>query len=923
MYQCTITIYFAACPPQVEETIKAISPLEHFSHAYEESAEASADKAGRADLILAGPACCNDNDLRVLLQAKKPEAELIVLREKDASPPPEFLPALTDIWPWPLNSRELGFHFRRWQNIFKQGKDLSQSGQFLECLMNTSPNLIWFKDKTGVHELVNASFCQTVNKTRQQVQGRGHAYIWDVESDDPACIESERIVMESGKIHTNEEHITTGEGDRILITYKAPLRDFDQSMMGTMGIGIDVTRERQYYARLLQNNAALETIFTTMDAGILTHALDGSRALSVNNAALKLLDYASLEDLNENFQMVAANVLPEDKERLYTAIKQLKNAGDTASYEYRIAHKDGSLLHIMGNAKLVEKDGELICQRFLLDVTAQRLAEEKAKSEQERRQKELVRALSVDFQLVFVVDEEGENGAILQLLDYPDQQLKNIFDNALPLIQKIKAYIATCVHPDDRKACEAEFSIGSLHSKLAVDGIYYFNYRVIHEGETHFFQMKAVRAGTIGDSYGIIIGLQSVDSRIRYEMEQRSILSEALKQARRASQAKSAFLSNMSHDIRTPMNAVLGYTALALNHPENSDAVKSYLGKIRDSGSHLVNLINDILDMSHIESGKIQLEENLCHLPLLLREIQNIVKPMADAKNQALSFEMADLRNTDVYCDKLRLKQVLLNLLGNSVKYTPAHGVINLAVSQRACPLAGHATYEFRISDNGIGMSSEFLERIFEPFEREHTAATASIQGTGLGMAITKSIVDLMKGEIAVRSELGSGTEFTILLTFRAHAVKDVEKRKGASFDSNESGSSAPSRRGNILLVEDNDMNQEIAYEFLTGAGYAVDVANNGQEAVEKMQSAQAGDYDIILMDVQMPVLDGYKATGMIRGLPDRSVAAIPIVAMTANSFEEDRMEALNRGMNGHIAKPIDFKELFALLDKFLLDIAE
>lgn len=913
MYSCTARICFIACVPQIVEIIRNIPPLANFRHDFEESGEIDLAAAAKADLILAGPDV-DDAGVRALIGAKKDGAEIILLRPETGCPDPALLSGIEDVWKLPLQADELRFRFGHWQKTFKKELDFWQKDQFLECLMNTSPNLIWFKTKDGIHELVNSSFCQTVNKTRQQAQGQGHAYIWNVEHDDPACVESERVVMSSGKVHTNEEQITTGEGKRILITYKAPLRDLDNSMMGTLGIGIDVTRERQYQEKLIQNNKALEMIFTTMDCGIVCHSLDGRRVISANNAALGLLGYSSMEELNSCFQMVAPTVVPEDQPRLRAVFSQLKKVGESASYEYRVRHNDGALHHIMGNAKLVEKDGELIFQRFLLDCTAQKLAEQKIQNERDKRQKELVRALSVDFQVVFLLD--SDKSEVLQLLDYPDEELKKIFASDMPLEQKLETYISTCVHPDDAEACRREFSFDSLRARLQGNGLHYFNYRALHEGKAHYFQMKAVRAGADSDSFGIVVGLQSVDSRTRQDLMQRGILSDALKQAKKASQAKSAFLSNMSHDIRTPMNAVLGYTRLALDNLENRDTVTIYLKKIMDSGSHLISLINDILDVSHIESGKIQLEESACDLMALLREIWNIIKPTADAKSQQFRIDMDNIRDSNISCDKLRLKQALLNLLSNAVKYTGQGGSICLSIAQLDCQLPGHATYEMRVSDNGMGMSREFIDHLYEPFERAQNSAMAGIQGTGLGMAITKDIVDMMKGEIKVKSEPGAGTEFTLLLTFRT-----LEKgvRPAVETPATEIGEGDPSvRGGRILLVEDNAMNQEIAYEFLTRAGYSVEIVNNGQEAVNRIESVGVGKYDIILMDVQMPVLDGYSATGLIRALPQKGAATIPIIAMTANSFEEDRVEALNRGMNGHIAKPIDFRKLFGTLDSFL-----
>lgn len=918
MYSCTTNVYFAACPEAVIRTVSKIRPLPAFEHQFGQSPLPDMDLAGRAALIIAGPDLGID-EIQALLGAKPANGEIIILAREDKSLPPELLSAITDIWRWPMSEAELRFRFRRWQEHLKCAMDLSEKGQFLECLMETSPNLIWFKDKSGSHELVNGSFCRTVNKPRSDVLGKGHAYIWNVEADDPACIESERIVMESGQTHSSEEQIVTGEGQRVLITFKSPLRNVDNSMMGTMGIGIDVTNERRYREKLIQSNTTLENIFTTMDCGILCHSLDGKRVLSVNQAALRMLGYTDKQELENDFQMVAATVLEEDKPRLRSAIGQLRNAGDSASYEYKVRHRDGALRHIMGNAKLVEKDGELICQRFLLDWTDQKIAEEKERIERDRRHKELVRALSVDFQLVIVFD--GNSGRIVQLLDQPDKQLKEVFAASTPLEEKLAAYIDTCVHPEDREGCREAFSVESLRQKLTKNDIYYFNYRALKDGSTHYFQMKAVRVSGPGDSWGIVSGFQSVDSRTRQELEQRTVLSEALKQARKASDAKSIFLSNMSHDIRTPMNAVLGYSSLAQKHINNPEAVAAYLNKITNSGSHLINLINDILDMSHIESGKVHLDESLWNLPALLHDLCAMVQPAADAKMQTLELEIADLANEDIYCDKLRLKQVLLNLLSNANKYTGEGGWIRLQVRQMNCPLPDRASYELTLTDNGIGMSQSFLERIFEPFERAPSPEVANIQGTGLGMAITRNIVELMKGEISVQSEPGKGTEFRLALNFRVPGASERSVSAAGESDAptpGEAASDSAERSARLLLAEDNEMNQEIASEFLTNAGYELEIANNGQEAYDLVKNAAPGHFDLVLMDVQMPLVDGYKATTMIRSLPDKAKAELPIIAMTANSFEEDRLEALKRGMNAHIAKPIDFKLLFKTLNSFL-----
>ena len=572
------------------------------------------------------------------------------------------------------------------------------------------------------------------------------------------------------------------------------------------------------------------------------------------------------------------------------------------------------------------------------------------------------------------------------------------------------------------------------------------NYRTVCKGEIRYFQMKAVRTGFWKDVRTVVLGLRNVDEETRREMEKKTLLEDALSQANRASKAKSIFLSNMSHDIRTPMNAIMGFTTLAITHIDQRDQVEEYLKKILTSGNHLVSLINDVLDMSRIESGKMHLEESLCSLPDILHGLRSIVQADIQAKQLDLYIDAVDVLNEDIYCDRLRLNQILLNLLGNSIKYTSAGGIVSLRIREKPGAPEGCAHYEFYIKDTGIGMSQEFVAHIFEPFERERNSTISGIQGTGLGMAITKNIVDMMNGAIEVHSEQGVGTEFVVSLTFRLHdgpkKIQVIPELKGCralvvdddfnTCDSvsymlqqiglraewtlsgreavlrtrqavmrgdsysvyiidwlmpdmngvevarrirKETGDDVPiivltaydwsdiedeareagvtafcskplflselrsclcsvvgspdeqqkvvrpvaeRRNGRILLAEDNELNQEIAVAILGEAGFTTDVAGNGQRAVEMLQNSEPGYYQLILMDVQMPVLDGYGATKAIRALEDRELASIPILAMTANAFEEDRRRAIQCGMNGHIAKPINLEKMFETLNQIL-----
>ena len=525
-------------------------------------------------------------------------------------------------------------------------------------------------------------------------------------------------------------------------------------------------------------------------------------------------------------------------------------------------------------------------------------------------------------------------------------------------------------------------------------------------------------------------------------------LQVAVEKAESANRAKSTFLSNMSHDIRTPMNAIIGFTTLALSNIDDTDRVKDYLGKTLASSNHLLSLINDVLDMSRIESGKIHLEEVEVNLSDVLHDLKTIVSGQIYAKQLELYMDAMDVTDEDVYCDKTRLNQILLNLLSNAIKFTPAGGTVSVRVRQLAGKVRGCGQYEFRIKDNGIGMSQEFAQKIFEPFERERTSTVSGIQGTGLGMAITKNIVDMMGGTIEVQTAQGKGTEFTVCVPMRAQTeqrpvekITELEGLKALVVDDDFntcdsvtkmlvkvgmraewtlSGKEAvlrarqsiemsdvyhayiidwrlPDMNGievtrqirslhddtpiiiltaydwsdieveakaagvtafcakpmfmsdlretlmsalgqkpadavqrllpeknadfkgkHILLVEDNELNREIAQEILREYGFLVDSAENGAVAVEKVSTAAPGSYDLVLMDVQMPIMDGYTATRKIRALDDPARAKLPILAMTANAFDEDRRNALESGMNGFLSKPIVIDDLVQELRKIL-----
>ena len=599
--------------------------------------------------------------------------------------------------------------------------------------------------------------------------------------------------------------------------------------------------------------------------------------------------------------------------------------------------------------------------------------------------------------------------------------------------------------------------LGKLHSgenedpeknyleKIQVHEQKEWDFEYVHQktGEKRWFDNIAMGSEVNGKKKYILVMSDRTSDR-----KMNRALSEAVRAAETANRAKSTFLSNMSHDIRTPMNAIIGFTTLAVSNIDDKNRVRDYLGKILSSSNHLLSLINDILDMSRIESGKLHLEETEVSLSDVLHDLKTIISGQVHAKQLDLYMDAMDITNEDVYCDRTRLNQVLLNLLSNAIKFTPAGGTVSVRLKQFPGLQRGSELYEIRVKDNGIGMSQEFVQKLFPPFERERTSTVSRTQGTGLGMAITKNIVDMMGGTIEVQTEQGKGTEFIVRLPFRIqsgnHRIEKIAELEGLKalvadddfntcdsvtkmlvkvgmrsewtlsgkeavlrarqsmelgdafhayiidwrlpdmngievtrqirslgddtpiiiltaydwsdieVEAREAGVTAfcakplfmsdiretlmtvigqsqdePEKsilptagsdfRGKcILLAEDNELNSEIAVELLNEYGFLVDTAENGAETVEKVKNSKPGDYHLVLMDVQMPVMNGYEATKAIRALDNPALAGITILAMTANAFDEDRKKALECGMDGFLSKPIVIEELIAMLQKNL-----
>ena len=645
---------------------------------------------------------------------------------------------------------------------------------------------------------------------------------------------------------------------------------------------------------------------------------------------------------------------------------------------------------------------------------------------------ELFQKLSMNVDDVFLMLDAKTYEA-----DYVSLNVEKLLGFTVEQIRK-DIYVLGKLHPRDSENLKKNYLEGIQTSEQKE-----WDFEYVHQktGERRWFHIVAMGSEVNRKKKYILVMSDRTSDR---SMNQ--ALSEAVRAAETANRAKSNFLSNMSHDIRTPMNAIIGFTTLAVSNIDDKKRVRDYLGKILSSSNHLLSLINDILDMSRIESGKIHLEETEVSLSDVLHDLKTIISGQIHAKQLELYMDAMDVTNEDVYCDKTRLNQILLNLLSNAVKFTPAGGTVSVRIRQCPGTQKGSGLYEIRVKDNGIGMSQEFVKKIFSPFERERTSTVSRTQGTGLGMAITKNIVNMMGGTIEVHTEQGKGTEFIVRLPFRIQSehqriekIAELEGLKALVVDDDFntcdsvtkmlvrvgmrsewtlSGKEAVLRarqsmelgdafhayiidwrlpdmngievtrqirslgddtpiiiltaydwsdievearaagvtafcakpmfmsdirntlmsaigqklaedtilpsvdsdfRGRcILLVEDNELNSEIAVEILNEYGFLVDTAENGVEAVQKVRNSTPGNYDLVLMDVQMPVMNGYEATKQIRALDDPALAGITILAMTANAFDEDRKKALKCGMDGFLSKPIVIEELISILQKNL-----
>ncbi|MCI9399313.1 MAG: response regulator [Lachnospiraceae bacterium] len=793
-------------------------------------------------------------------------------------------------------------------------------------------------------------------------------------------------------------------------------------------------------------------ISSKVRGGFFTYRAGGENELIyVNKGVISLYGCKTEEEFREyTGNSFRGMVHPDDFPRVEASIeRQISQNEDEQDYvEYRIIRKDGIVCYVEDFGHLVYSgDEDDIFYVYINEITESVLVMEgtlQNNGPEERRVLMDVLASTVhEYREIYYVDLQND---YLRMIfpDYCDivedgnytKTMQWHFDSGKIISQgeertkKIKGFL----HLDNViKALEDKDTVEMKYKRKAADGT-----------DEWCLTTFVARERIGGMPRTAVLTIRRIEDLIRNEM----VLKEALVQAQYANKAKSTFLSNMSHDMRTPMNAILGFASLAETNIDNKNRVMDYLKKIQSSSNHLLSLINDILDMSHIESGKVVIQEKACNISERMHGMMHLILPQIQAKQLDFSIKAEEIRNEDVYTDPLRIEQAFINVLSNAIKFTAPGGAVTVIFRQLECDKQGYGTYEFVVQDTGIGMSEGFIKHIFEPFERESTSTISGQQGTGLGMTITKSIVDMMDGKINVESTPGKGSTVTIQMTFKLQeneketenvVIRELEGQRVLVVDDDFSvccnvtrmleelgmrsewtlsgkealyraqlaidkkdpfatyivnwkmptadgvevvrgireiaGDTAPAivlstydwgeieeeakaagvtafcskplflsdlknvmihanrvttsqevsmedvrsfMGSRILVVEDNDLNREIAVEFLQEAGFQVETAADGTFAVDMVKESEEGYYDAILMDIQMPIMDGYVATQTIRSLPRKDTVNLPIIALSANAFEEDRERAVKSGMNAYLAKPLDEDLMFGTLEKYI-----
>ena len=663
-----------------------------------------------------------------------------------------------------------------------------------------------------------------------------------------------------------------------------------------------------------------------MPGGFFVYRADETEAmLYVNDVLLDIFGC----DTREEFQALTGGtfrglVHPDDRDEIESSITEqvTESKRNLDHVEYRITRKDGAVRWVDDYGRLVRtKDAGDVYFVLIRDITE--LHETRAENV---RKAEVIEGLSGDFKSIYLVDLETGTmrpyrmkseyfRAIAAELGAAENRPAN-WSEILPV------YAERYVIPADRERYLKEISAETIRRRLLTEQSYIVNYRCRDAANPEtmiYMQMSVVLIPNGGSVRRVVVGYRDITEetmRVQREMSERMRMELELEREKNANEVKSALLFNLSHDIRTPMNAIMGFTDLAKRHMGDAGKLKDFLAKVDESGKHLLSLIDDLLEMSRIDAGHTALKTEACDLREQLAITLDMTRIQADKKRIALKEEL-DLPEGQVLLDAGRFRRVMGNLLDNAVKFTPEGGTVTLSARRKQVSESGYARYEFAVTDNGIGMSEAFMERLYQKFEREASATKSGQAGMGLGLSIAKNLLDVMGGSISVQSKKGEGTSFTVDLP-----MKLVD---GDSASATPPETSADYTHGDglrILLVEDIEINRMLAETILEEAGFTVESVPDGCDAVEAFDKHPAGYYDLVLMDIQMPVMNGYEATRAIRGMEREDAKAIPIIALSANARDEDKRMSMQSGMNSHIAKPFDVANLIATINEHVSEKA-
>lgn len=671
----------------------------------------------------------------------------------------------------------------------------------------------------------------------------------------------------------------------------------------------DMTSFVERHKKLEEKNMLSQATIDNIPGGYHRCSLEeGHPFLYISNRFLAILGWTR-EEIRTIFDNKFDNMLHPDDRNLssdyVTRILDTRGHGSAKDQIYRLLGKDG--YHWVTDATTLVKSGnQTFFQGNITDFTDFVKAKEKKEQEIEL-QREIIEGLGKEYFSVLAVEldkdrvlsyrESGENGKIIS--DFC-RKCGNRWSKIIP------SYAEMMVSDNTNGEFENQLGLETLRSQ---EKDYSMTYEFKLETGINYHQVRVAFVKKKDGTRMAVVGTRNIDSLIKKERMQEEKLKKAYVAAENANKAKTEFLNNMSHDIRTPMNVILGYNHLMKSQLTESKQL-DYQKKIEQSGKLLLAIINNVLDMARIESGKIKVDENYERVGEVVDEIISTFSSEAEEKEIHLSGSMK-VTHRNILCDGTKIREIYVNLVSNAMKYTPRGGNVTITVEELPCEKEGYMKVKSEIKDTGIGMSKEYLPTLFEPFSREQNTTIGRIGGTGLGMPIVKKMVDLMGGSIEVASELGKGTVFTFTLMHKI-ADRKFYSQKTEAAETSEMGKNLSGKH--VLLTEDNDLNAEIAVTVLEETGIVIERVEDGIQCVNRVVQMSPGTYDLILMDIQMPNMDGYKATRCIRRLDDKKKAEIPIIAMTANAFAEDRKKAFDAGMNGHIAKPIDIEKLGAVI---------